>query len=75
MTRGRSDSGAEVFGAEMVGAEVTRAEVTRGMRWSWGRSVCKSFGLNPGRSGPGSFRPSRFGLGRFGQFLGWVVSA
>ena len=23
----------------------------------------------------GSFRPGRFGLRRFGQFLGWVVSA
>ena len=30
---------------------------------------------NPGRFGPESFRPGHFGLGRFGRFLGWVVSA
>ena len=30
---------------------------------------------NPGRFGLESFRLGRFGLGRFGQFLGWVVSA
>ena len=29
----------------------------------------------PGRFGPGSFRPGRSGLGGFGQFWGWVVSA
>ena len=27
------------------------------------------------RFGRGSFRPSQFGLGRFGLILGWVVSA
>ena len=30
---------------------------------------------NPCRFGPGSFWSGRFGLGRFGQCLGWVVSA
>ena len=30
---------------------------------------------NSGRFGLGSFRPGRFGLCRFGQLLGWVVSA
>ena len=37
------------------------------------RSVSKD--RNPGRYGPGSFRLCNFGLNRFGQFFGWVVSA
>ena len=37
--------------------------------------LCKSYMRIGGRFGTGTFRPSRFGLGRFGQFLGWVVSA